>query len=374
MFNHYVSKYMALLTENKTAVMDVETALINLDKNQTLFTHRPEFVLGAVDSSVYKTQIVFSAHVMSLVENTILVGHNISYDLLYLSVLPMCSRFFIWDTMIAEYLMTGQEETTPSLNRLAEKYGLPGKQEEVSDLIKAGVCPSTIDPELLKKYLLGDISLTRDVFEKQLEIFTRNSVPFQRTLISQMLFRINTLTASINGMTVDVDTVEKLSSAVQSEVLALEAELQHDMADYSGVLDYQWNPASPKDLMTFFNGGTVTVTRRVPVGTYKTGAKAGKTRFKLEADTREAFGTIYTVRSTDEKALKELSRIATGGIKEFIEKLLEYRDKSKTLNTYLTGYANFAKYDGRIHPTYNHGVTPTGRLTCNKPNLQNIKG
>ncbi len=57
-----------------------------------------------------------------------------------------------------------------------------------------------------------------------------------------------------------------------------------------------------------------------------------------------------------------------------IGKILEYRDGMKMLSTYVVPLGEFAKTsgDGRVHTTYLQTGTSTGRLSSEKPNLQNI--
>jgi len=54
-----------------------------------------------------------------------------------------------------------------------------------------------------------------------------------------------------------------------------------------------------------------------------------------------------------------------------IEPLLEYRELSKLLSTYLKPLPEMVGKDGRLHTTYGQ-ETSTGRLTSANPNLQNI--
>lgn len=53
--------------------------------------------------------------------------------------------------------------------------------------------------------------------------------------------------------------------------------------------------------------------------------------------------------------------------------LQKYRKVAKALSTYVIGYADCIEPgDNRIHPTFKLHRTPTGRLACGEPNLQNI--
>jgi len=56
-----------------------------------------------------------------------------------------------------------------------------------------------------------------------------------------------------------------------------------------------------------------------------------------------------------------------------IEKILDYREKTKLKNTYLDVLPKLIDpTDGRVHATYNQMGTTTGRISSNDPNLQNI--
>ena len=52
--------------------------------------------------------------------------------------------------------------------------------------------------------------------------------------------------------------------------------------------------------------------------------------------------------------------------------IMEYREASKLLNTYIIPLPDLADSEGRIHTTFTQNVTATGRLSSLNPNLQNI--
>ena len=72
--------------------------------------------------------------------------------------------------------------------------------------------------------------------------------------------------------------------------------------------------------------------------------------------------------STDVEVLEVL---ALRGI-EIAEKLLEYREFTKLLSTYVEPLPKLADEDDRIHTTFNQNGTSTGRLSSANPNIQNI--
>jgi len=71
--------------------------------------------------------------------------------------------------------------------------------------------------------------------------------------------------------------------------------------------------------------------------------------------------------STDNEALKALA-----GQHEAVGLLLEWRAASKLLGTYIRALPQMAGPDGRVRTRYLYTSTETGRLSSEKPNLQNI--
>lgn len=81
------------------------------------------------------------------------------------------------------------------------------------------------------------------------------------------------------------------------------------------------------------------------------------------------------------KGIKKTSRGYSTGVKELeklkeahaiIPKIMEYREASKLLSTYILPMPDLADEQGRIHTTFTQNVTATGRLSSTNPNLQNI--
>jgi DNA polymerase-1 len=69
--------------------------------------------------------------------------------------------------------------------------------------------------------------------------------------------------------------------------------------------------------------------------------------------------------STDQSVLKKLDH-------PLVDALLEYREYEKLRSTYVDGYLPLIDGDGRIHTRFNQMAATTGRLSSDRPNLQNI--
>ena len=71
--------------------------------------------------------------------------------------------------------------------------------------------------------------------------------------------------------------------------------------------------------------------------------------------------------STSKDILDKLS-----GKYEIVDKVLLYRMYSKLYSNYIIGLMDEIKEDGKIHTIFNQTLTKTGRLSSERPNLQNI--
>ena len=97
-------------------------------------------------------------------------------------------------------------------------------------------------------------------------------------------------------------------------------------------------------------------------------SKVGEILFdKLQLDPK-AKKTKTGQYSTSEEVLEKVA-----DKHPVVNKILEYRQMKKLLNTYLTALPEWIDpRTGKIHTTYNQTVTATGRLSSSDPNLQNI--
>jgi DNA polymerase-1 len=90
------------------------------------------------------------------------------------------------------------------------------------------------------------------------------------------------------------------------------------------------------------------------------------------------FGKLALMRDakktkTGQYATDEATLLALAPLHPIVGEVLEHREASKLLSTYITALpATISPRDGRIHTTYQQLATSTGRLNSQDPNLQNI--
>jgi DNA polymerase I-like protein with 3'-5' exonuclease and polymerase domains len=98
-----------------------------------------------------------------------LVAHNAKFELGWLA---RCGYDIgsrpVYCTMVGEWVLSGNRRWPLNLDACLERRGMEPKDDVVSKLIKAGVCPSDIPRSLLLKYGRQDVAQTRGLFLSQL--------------------------------------------------------------------------------------------------------------------------------------------------------------------------------------------------------------
>jgi DNA polymerase I-like protein with 3'-5' exonuclease and polymerase domains len=159
----------------------------------------------------------------------ILVAHNAPFDVQWLLV-HQRDRFMrflesggrVFCTAYAEYLLSNQQDTYPSLDSTAPKYGGSHKVDGVKIMWEQGKLTSEIDPALLLEYLAGpdgDVENTRKVFIGQMqELQERGMLDMALERMEGMLFVCLSMQS---GLCIDPEVAEKQRREIEQELQAL---------------------------------------------------------------------------------------------------------------------------------------------------------
>lgn len=356
------------------AVFDVETTLYK-GGTKDASPHIPEnfVVLSGVRLNGNAIgQLPVSASGLQTHNIDLLVGHNIGFDLhwayRYDPTLPayMGRHMQIWDTQLAEFILSAQSESYPSLDDVAVRRGGSLKDDRIKKMWDAGMDTDEMPVEMLAEYLEGDLVNTELVYLSQLEEAT------QRGMLPLILTQMEALQATIemtwNGLAVSPAELEKQYQQLEAAKTPLLQGIDTVMAATGW---YGFNPASPKQLSTALYGGTRIVVERQQVGFFKN----GKEKFKnVDVEVKvPGFGAKGRNGVTDEEALSSMlaeGELTTAG-KNVVSALLELRTTNKQLGTYIKPLLE-KNVRGIVYHHLNHCVAVTGRLTSSDPNLQNV--
>lgn len=390
-------------------VIDLETSIKNrgedaIGKNKASPYHPDNKIVwcGMYNSKTdeYRHWSGKGAVVLQPDPDVLIVGQNLKFDLHYLRRdLPRFKGWLrtghVWDIQLAEYLLTGQEKKMASLDSMAQRYGLPLKDDRIKEYWEANIDTEDIPEDEILPYLRNDVEVTHQIFLSQLQTAKElNMLPLIHT---QMEALLATLEMEANGMafhtagarSMVVELTNNLRIAEEDILLCATALCPKSYIENNSLL----NLSSPQQLSAILFGGKVKTKRRVPMLDssgkpilFKSGAKAGQTREKFEIHDIELAQQVPPMRfteptkkegvyKTDDGVLKEIAEHYTAPISviaELCEAVLKSRALTKDLTTYYQPYINLTWPDGLIHPQYNHTVTATGRLSSSNPNLQNV--
>jgi len=259
------------------AVLDIETTIhTSYKRKANAFDERNWVVLSGWCTKAEPKPQCFRATqsnqrhewlLMLLVpEIKLLVGANIKFDLLHLLKDPhvldawmtwVAQGGNLWDVQLAEYLLDGQTQASHmlSLDDMALRYGKDTKVDEVKLLWEAGVPTEEIDPDLLKRYLIGedlidpmtkqptgkrregDIGNTRDIFLDQVQ--RAQAANQSRSILLNMGSLLATVEMERNGMFVDKAKGLEIAGVLATTLAANKQELEKFLpADMP--FDFNW--------------------------------------------------------------------------------------------------------------------------------------
>lgn len=306
-----------------------------------------------------------------------LVGFNLKYDLHWLRRYGIdFSSLRIWDCQLAQFIIEYQTNPYPSLDATAEYWGLGKKIDVVAtEYWEKGIDTTEVPYEVLETYAAQDVKLTRDVYEAQLKYL--EDKPKMRKLVTLDCLDLLVLEEmEWNGLQYNVEESLKLSD----EMEARGNDIIKVLNSHVGVDWINWNSGDQVSAVLY--GGTIKqVVKELVPFTYKDGRTVDKLRNvtkkftfpRLVEPLRKTELKKAGIYKTSADVLKDLK--AKGKVKDMIALLLELADIEKQVGTYLKGIPKLIEemewQDNTIHGNLNQCVVVTGRLSSNRPNLQN---
>lgn len=394
------------------SVVDLETSVNNtgedaIGKNKASPYHPDNKVvldgalMGHLESNS-KKRVDIVKHIVALSfttqDKTFLVGHNIGFDLLYYKkhntkeYNKVISEVRIWDTMIVEYLLTGQQDKFMSLDKLSTRYGGTLKDNRIKDFWVSGVKTEDIPEEMLSEYLEQDLRNTELIFREQMKkVLDDDKLDL---VMAMMDSRLATTAMEFSGMFFDKKAAKKEQEMLTHILLICEESLdvQIYIAHGGTLKKEEVNTKSKEQISRTLFGGVFTYKVDVPMlddtgkeVLFKSGPRKGQVRTKKETHTSLIKGLCEYpplkewetkkegVYKVDEHVLSRvLDKTRRMECNDFIKTLMEIRKLQKDITTYYEGFGKLVWPDGLIHPNFNHAATSTGRLSSSGPNFQNL--
>ncbi len=324
----------------------------------------------------------------------LLVGHNIKFDLGYVrksfdngkEYRAYLDAHPIWDTQIAQYILSGQLDKFASLGNTAVARGLGGKAG-LTFLAPEGAAGHHEVP--LLKYLERDLKLTEQVALQQMQEATDE----QFDLIIQMGEALKACEEmEFNGMHIDIEVMIDNLAVIGIQQQTMIEEMNSWLHQPDLIADKPEWYNSNQALSAIMFGGDIHYIKKEASGIFKSGKRVGQVKFSNEKMVVSMAGIIephavgaektkiksksgHPVYKVDEDVIDRVLKnvIMAAGEVELLENILSMRAANKVCNTYYVNLITM-QLDGIIHHTLNQTATATGRLSSSKPNLQNIPG
>lgn len=200
-----------------------------------------------------------------------LVGHNIKFDLLWYWEHPELIKFFerggkVWDTMYAEFLLSGQlynRNAQPdyriNLKQCGKRRGLTyEKQDIVKALWDSGVRTEDVAEAILMEYMHYDILTTEELFKVQVQqARDQDQVKMMQNSMDGLLC---TTEMEFNGMRVDKELGLSQATELEGTLAVLRTKLDTHVPELPEGCEFKWG--SWRNLSALLFGGDLKYTGR----------------------------------------------------------------------------------------------------------------
>ena len=365
---------------------------------------------------------------------TILIGHNIAYDLMWLWECGFKYEGPVFDTMLAEYILQRGIKEPLHLKDCAERYDLATKKEDtLKQYFAKGYATDEIPRDELSQYLSADLHATQQLSDAQ---FKRLNSREDSGLLEVVVFtnRVCFCLAKIykRGFQVDQEALNKVRDEFNKEKSDIEERLKEQVRELMG--DTPINLNSPEQMSSIIYSRkpkdkamwTNPFTRGMKDKEYRQAVKQNtdilyKTRAE-QCTVCKGVGTIRKIKkdgtpyanatkctncgghgylfiptdrvaglkftapnpswvsahgfSVNKNNLAILQNTAKSKGMDTAHKFLEDIQRLSALDTYLSsfveGIQTYTKPDGKLHVRLLQHRTSTGRFSGADPNMQNM--
>jgi DNA polymerase-1 len=293
-------------------------------------------------------------------KTTLLVGHNIKFDLMWLLEAGFKYNGRVYDTMLGEYILNRGIRKSLTLEMCCRRRKIGSKDSAIKEWTDRGVSFQNIPKDVVEEYGRIDVQITRRLFDSQMADFR---LPKNKDLLmtAKMMneFLVVLSDMEINGININLDELNKVEKEYRAEFAYLKQKI--DKIVYKQMGDTKINLSSPEQLSWLI---------------YSIKPKDKKEWAKIfnvgiDKNTRSVYDIAESGFRTDRITLNKIASEAEGEFKEFIDAIVRHNAVDTYLNTFVEGLKNFTNEKGFLHPKFMQAITATGRLSSRDPNFQN---
>jgi DNA polymerase I-like protein with 3'-5' exonuclease and polymerase domains len=182
-----------------------------------------------------------------LSETTLLVGHNIKFDLMWLleSGLEYTGR--VYDTMLGEYILNRGIRKSLTLEMSCRRRKIGSKDDRIKEFMDRGISFENIPADIVEEYGKIDVQITRKLFDSQMADFR---LPKNKGLLMTVKmmneFLVVLSNMERNGININLDELNQVEKEYRAEFAYLKQKI--DKIVYKQMGDTKINLSSPEQL------------------------------------------------------------------------------------------------------------------------------
>ena len=180
-------------------------------------------------------------------ETTLLVGHNIKFDLMWLleSGLEYTGR--VYDTMLGEYILNRGVRKSLTLEMSCRRRKIGSKDDRIKEFMDRGVSFENIPADIVEEYGKIDVEITRRLFDSQMADFR---LPKNKGLLMTVKmmneFLVVLSDMERNGININLNELGQVEKEYRAEFAYLKQKI--DKIVYKQMGDTKINLSSPEQL------------------------------------------------------------------------------------------------------------------------------
>ena len=180
-------------------------------------------------------------------KTTLLIGHNIKFDLMWLLESGFKYTGRVYDTMLGEYILNRGIRKSLTLEMSCRRRKIGSKDDRIKEFMDRGVSFENIPVDIVEEYGKIDVQITRRLFDSQMSDFKLEKNK-HLLLTAKMMneFLVVLTDMERNGININIEELGKVEKEYRAEFAYLKQKI--DKIVYKQMGDTKINLSSPEQL------------------------------------------------------------------------------------------------------------------------------
>ena len=178
---------------------------------------------------------------------TLLVGHNIKFDLMWLLEAGFKYTGRVYDTMLGEYILNKGIRKSLTLEMCCRRRKIGSKDSSVKEWMDRGVSFENIPVDIVEEYGKIDVQITRRLFDSQMADFKlekNKDLLMTAKMMNEFLVVLSDMER--NGININIEDLNNVEREFRAEFAYLKQKI--DKIVYKQMGDTKINLSSPEQL------------------------------------------------------------------------------------------------------------------------------